>query len=116
LEATLGLGTTNQGVRDRYRPTASMHGVPVAKEMGINTWALWRTDDAVVDGDFAMQENGSTRPARHAEGWHQHRRYPPAHEPRAAALPFLHYWGKGNAVDLAQSLKRVLDVQAAVKS
>ena len=29
---------------------------------------------------------------------------------------FLHYWGKGKAVDFAQSLKRVLDAQAAVKS
>jgi Domain of Unknown Function (DUF1259) len=29
---------------------------------------------------------------------------------------FLHYWSKGKAVDLAQSLKRVLDAQAAVKS
>ena len=29
---------------------------------------------------------------------------------------FLHYWGKGKALDLAQSLKRVLDAQAAVKS
>ena len=29
---------------------------------------------------------------------------------------FLHYRGKGNAAGLAQSLKRVLDAQAAVKS
>ena len=29
---------------------------------------------------------------------------------------FLHYWGKGKAIDLGQSLKRVLDVQAVVKS
>lgn len=29
---------------------------------------------------------------------------------------FLHYRGKGKARDLAQSLKRVLDTQAAVKS
>jgi hypothetical protein len=29
---------------------------------------------------------------------------------------FLHYWGKGKAVDLEQALKRVLDAQAAVKS
>ena len=36
-----------------------MHGVPIGKEMGINTWASFGgTDDAaVVDGDFAMQEN-----------------------------------------------------------
>jgi Domain of Unknown Function (DUF1259) len=29
---------------------------------------------------------------------------------------FLHYWGKGKALDLARSLKRVLDAQATVKS
>jgi len=29
---------------------------------------------------------------------------------------FLHYWGKGKAGDLAKSLRRVLDAQAAVKS
>ncbi len=27
-----------------------------------------------------------------------------------------HYWGKGKAADLARSLRRVLDAQAAVKS
>jgi uncharacterized protein DUF1259 len=29
---------------------------------------------------------------------------------------FLHYWGKGKAIDLAQGMRRVLDAQAAVKS
>jgi chromate transporter len=29
---------------------------------------------------------------------------------------FLHYWGKGKAVELARSLKRVLEAQSAVKS
>jgi hypothetical protein len=27
---------------------------------------------------------------------------------------FLHYWGKGKAVDLAKSIKKALDVQAAL--
>jgi Domain of Unknown Function (DUF1259) len=36
-----------------------MHGVPVGKEMGINTWASFGGTDeaAVIDGDFAMLEN-----------------------------------------------------------
>ena len=99
--------------------TASMHGVPVGKEMGINTWAAFGgTDDAaVVDGDFAMLEN-ELQPVLRAmrkEGInivaiHQHMSH---EQPRYL---FLHYWGKGKAVDLAQSLKRVLDAQAAVKS
>ena len=39
--------------------TATMHGVSVGKEMGINTWAAFAGSDdaAVVDGDFAMIEN-----------------------------------------------------------
>jgi hypothetical protein len=40
---------------------------------------------------------------------HQHMSHQP---PR---YYFLHYWGKGKAGDLARSLKRVLEAQAAVK-
>jgi hypothetical protein len=99
--------------------TATMHGQPVGKEMGINTWAAFAGSDqaAFVDGDFAMVEN-ELQPVLRAmrkEGInivaiHQHM----SHEnPRYF---FLHYWGKGNAVGLAHSLKRVLDAQTAVKS
>jgi hypothetical protein len=71
----------------------------------------------VIDGDFAMLEN-ELQPVLHAmrkEGInivaiHQHMTH---EQPR---YRFLHYWGKGKAVDLAQSLRRVLDAQAAVKS
>ena len=74
-------------------------------------------DAAVVDGDFAMQEN-ELQPVLRAmrkEGInivaiHQHMSQ---EQPRYL---FLHYWGKGKAADLAHSLKRVLDVQAVVKS
>jgi hypothetical protein len=121
LESALGVkGQSNQGMfKIVIGRTASMHGVRVAKEMGINTWASFGgSDDAtVVDGDFAMLEN-ELQPVLHAmrtEGFnivaiHQHMSH---EQPRYL---FLHCWGKGKAVDLAQSLKRILDAQAAVRS
>jgi hypothetical protein len=120
LEGALGLkGQASQGMFKVVigRP-ATMHGVRVGKEMGINTWASFGGSDdaAVVDGDFAMIEN-ELQPVLRAmrnEGIsivaiHQHMTH---EQPRYV---FLHYWGKGKAVDLARSLKRVLDAQAAVK-
>jgi hypothetical protein len=121
LEAALGVkGQANQGMFKIVigRP-ATMHGVSVGKEMGINTWASFGGSDdaAVIDGDFAMLEN-ELQPVLRAmrkEGInivaiHQHMSH---EQPRYL---FLHYWGKGKAIDLAHSLKRVLDAQAAVKS
>jgi hypothetical protein len=121
LEAALGVkGQSSQGMFKVVigRPGA-MHGVNVGKEMGINTWASFGGSDdaAVVDGDFAMLEN-ELQPVLRAmrkEGInivaiHQHMTH---EQPRYV---FLHYWGKGKAVDLARSLRRVLDAQAAVKS
>jgi hypothetical protein len=121
LEAALGVkGQSNQGMfKIVIGRTASMHGVSVGKEMGINTWAAFAGSDsaAFVDGDFAMLENElqTVLRAMRKEGInivaiHQHMSQ---EQPRYL---FLHYWGKGKAVDLAQSLKRVLDAQAAVKS
>jgi hypothetical protein len=121
LETALGVkGQASQGMfKVVVGRTATMHGVKVAKEMGINTWAAFAGSDeaAVVDGDFAMLEN-ELQPVLHAmrkEGInivaiHQHMT---REQPRYL---FLHYWGKGKAVDLALSLRRVLDAQAAVKS
>jgi hypothetical protein len=121
LEAALGVkGQANQGMFKIVigRP-AAMHGVSIGKEMGINTWAAFGGSDdaAVIDGDFAMLENElqTVLRAMRKEGInivaiHQHMSH---EQPRSL---FLHYWGKGKAADLAQSLKRVLDAQAAVKS
>jgi hypothetical protein len=121
LEETLGVkGQSNQGMfKIVIGRTASMHGISVGKEMGINTWAAFAGSDtaAFVDGDFAMLEN-ELQPVLRAmrnEGInivaiHQHMSH---EQPRYL---FLHYWGKGKAMDLARSLKRVLDVQASVKS
>jgi hypothetical protein len=121
LEEALGAkGQSNQGMfKIVIGRTASMHGVSVGKEMGINTWAAFAGSDnaAFVDGDFAMLEN-ELQPVLHTmrkEGInivaiHQHMGQ---EQPRYF---FLHYWGKGKAGDLARSLKRVLDAQASVKS
>src|SRR5215510_14102841 len=121
LEEALGSkGQSNQGMfKIVIGRTASMHGVPVGKEMGINTWVAFAGSDnaAFVDGDFAMLENELQPVLRtmRKEGInivaiHQHMSQ---EQPRYL---FLHYWGKGKAGDLARSLKRVLDVQASVKS
>lgn len=121
LETALGMmGQANQGMfKVVIGRTATMHGLPIGKEMGVNTWAAFAGSDeaAVVDGDFAMLE-AELQPVLRTmrkEGInivaiHQHMS---TEQPRYF---FLHYWGKGKAVDLAQSLKRVLDVQTAAKS
>ena len=121
LEAALGVkGQSNQGMfKVVIGRTATMRGVSVGKEMGINTWASFGGSDdaAVVDGDFAMLENelqpvlrAMRREGINIVAIHQHMSH---EQPRYL---FLHYWGKGKASDLARSLKRVLDAQAAVKS
>ncbi len=93
---------------------ATMHGVEVGNEMGVNTWAAFAGSDqqAVVDGDFAMLEGElqTVLKTMRAEGInivaiHQHM----THEnPRYL---FLHYWGKGKAVDLARAVKKALSTQ-----
>ena len=94
--------------------SARMHGVAVGNAMGVNTWAAFAGSDeqAVVDGDFAMRED-ELQPvlkAMRGEGInivaiHQHM----THEnPR---ILFLHYWGKGKAVDLARAVKKALAAQ-----
>ena len=89
---------------------------PIGKEMGVNTWAAFAgtDDEAVVDGDFAMTESElqTVLKAMRKEGInivaiHQHMSH---EEPR---ILFLHYWGKGKAASLAQSLETVLKAQAA---
>ena len=93
---------------------ATMHGVEVGNEMGVNTWAAFAGTDqqAVVDGDFAMLEGElqTVLKTMRAEGInivaiHQHMTY---ENPRYL---FLHYWGKGKAVDLARSVKKALNTQ-----
>lgn len=88
------------------------HGVPVTTFMGFNTWAAFQgtPDHAAVAGDFTMTENevapvikalienGIEVVAVHNHMVHE--------QPR---IFFLHYWGVGNAEQLAKGLRAALD-------
>ncbi len=99
------------------RTTKMPCGCEMTKEMGVNTWAAFAgTDDnAVVDGDFAVLEDELQpvlKSLRHDSinivAIHSHM----THEnPR---ILFLHYWGRGPAAKLAESLNRALLVQEGV--
>ena len=91
-----------------------MHGVDIGNEMGVNTWAAFAGSDeqAVVDGDFAMLEGElqAVLKSMRASGInivaiHQHMTQ---ETPR---IMFLHYWGKGKAIDLARAVKKALETQ-----
>jgi len=90
-------------------------GCEVGKEMGVNTWAAFAgTDDnAMVDGDFCVLEAELQTVLKtlrtggiNIVAIHQHMTM---EEPRYL---FLHYWGKGKALELAQSVKSALGTQA----
>jgi len=87
---------------------ATMHGVKIGKDMGVNTWAAFAgsDDNAVVDGDFVVTEDElqavlkSLRKDKiNIVAIHQHMTH---EEPR---MIFFHYWGRGRAKDLAEALK-----------
>jgi hypothetical protein len=90
---------------------ATMHGVKIDKDMGVNTWIAFAgtDDDAVVDGDFAVTED-ELQPSLKAlrvgginiVAIHSHM----THEtPR---ILFFHYWGRGPAKKLADAIKGAL--------
>ncbi|WP_373513122.1 DUF1259 domain-containing protein [Persicitalea sp.] len=109
-------GEMNKGVY-KYtigRPDVKLteHGVPVSTFMGFNTWASFQgtPDKAAVAGDFTMLEdevepvmkalieNGIEVVALHNHMVHE--------QPRVF---FLHYWGIGNAEQLAKGLRAALN-------
>lgn len=117
LDSIIGAkGELNKGVY-KYtigRPDVRLleHGIPVSGFMGFNTWAAWQGTPAkaAVAGDFTMLENevGPVIKALVESGIevvavHNHM----VHEdPR---IFFLHYWGVGNAEQLAKGLKAALE-------
>jgi hypothetical protein len=96
------------------RPDVSLkeHGVTITTFFGFNTWAAFQgtPDHAAVAGDFTMLEdevapvikalieNGIEIVAVHNHMVHE--------QPR---IFFLHYWGVGNAEQLAKGLRAALD-------
>jgi hypothetical protein len=96
------------------RPDVNLkeHGVTVTTFMGFNTWAAFQgtPDKAAVAGDFTMLENevapvikALVKNGIEVVAVHNHM----VHEqPR---IFFLHYWGIGNAEQLAKGLRAALD-------
>ncbi len=115
LAAILGVkGQSKDGMfKAVFGRTARHGGVEAGAEMGVNTWAAFTggPDDSVVDGDFAMKEGelqGVLKTLRKGGieivAIHQHMTH---EEPR---MIFLHYWGRGPARRLAETVRRALDI------
>ncbi|MCF3110892.1 DUF1259 domain-containing protein [Niabella sp. CC-SYL272] len=117
LDSIIGhKGEMNKGVY-KYtigRPDVSLteHGISVSSFMGFNTWAAWQgtLEKAAVAGDFTMLENEVTPVIKalvengiEVVAVHNHM----VHE--TPKVFFLHYWGTGNALQLARGLKAALD-------
>jgi hypothetical protein len=122
LEAIVGhKGESKDGV---FKFTLGRPGAPVACKrcgdldinaaMGYNTWAAFQGTDerAAICGDFAMLENEVHVIIRELQAGkidvvavHNHMFF---EEPRVI---FLHYWGIGDAHELAKTFKRALDTQ-----
>lgn len=95
-------------VKFTFGRPATMHGVKIGKDMGVNTWAAFAgsDDNAVVDGDFAVTEDElqavlkSLRKDKiNIVAIHQHM----THE--ESRMIFFHYWARGRTKDLAEALK-----------
>jgi len=114
LEQILGEKAQDKGkvIKFVFPHQASMAGVKITNTMGVATWAAFtgNQDYASVDGDFAMTADEVQPVMRalreagiHIVALHNHMldEKPPYY--------FLHYWGKGNAADLARGLRSTLD-------
>lgn len=93
------------------KATASC-GCSVGKSLGVATWAAFAgsDDNAVVDGDFSVSEVELQQvlATLRAGGIN----IVAIHHHMSGEVPrllFLHYWGRGKAVDLATTIKKALD-------
>jgi hypothetical protein len=96
------------------RETKMACGCTVGNTMGINTWAAFAgtSDDALVVGDFVMLENELQTVLKtlrsngiNIVAIHQHMI---GENPR---MIFLHYYGRGKALALAQAVKSAINTQ-----
>lgn len=115
LEKILGIGgQSKEGmVKYVFGRTVKMNNVTLGSDMGVNTWAAFAgtNENAVVDGDFAVLES-ELQPVLKVlrkgnisiVAIHNHMTM---ETPR---MIFLHYWGNGNAKDLAKTVKEALNL------
>lgn len=120
LEAVLGAKAQAQAGMAKFvfgREATMECGCTVGKDMGVNTWAAFAgsAENAVVDGDFVVtaKELQAALKSLRADGInivaiHSHMT---EETPR---LIFFHYWGRGNAVDLAKSVKKARPVMKKI--
>lgn len=120
LAATLGNPLADNGrvLKMTVARNGSMHGVSVGGSMGLTTWAAFTGSNtlAVMDGDFIMNAN-EVQPVLHAlrisnihiVALHNHMT---GGDPQ---FFFLHFWGKGPALDLAKGLRGALDAQRGAR-
>jgi hypothetical protein len=109
-------GELNNGMyKASFGRPVKMYGLTAGDAMGANTWAGFAGNDqqAVVDGDFAVLENelqpvlkSLRRAGIYIVAIHQHMT---GEEPR---LMFLHYWGQGNAQELAKAVRAAINLTA----
>lgn len=111
-------GTAKDGMYKAVfeRTAKASCGCAIGKGMGVSTWAAFAgsPDDAVVDGDFAVTEDelqpvlkSLRRAGIHVVAIHHHM------TGEAPRVLFLHYWGRGGAVELAGTIRKTLDLTAA---
>jgi hypothetical protein len=117
LEGILGVKlATNSGMAKAVigRTTTMECGCAAGADMGVNTWAVFAGTDesAIVDGDFAVTETelqpvlkSLTGSGINVVAIHHHMT---GETPR---ILFLHYWGRGPALALAQNLKAAMALQ-----
>ena len=96
------------------RETKMACGCTVGNTMGVNTWAAFAgtSDDALVVGDFVMLENELQTVLKtlrdngiNIVAIHQHM------TGENPLMIFLHYYGRGKALALAQAVKAAINTQ-----
>ena len=101
----------NGMVKFTFGRPATMHGTKIDNAMGVNTWAAFAgsDDNAIVDGDFAVTEDelqpvlkSLVKQKIFIVAIHSHMTQ---EQPR---IMFFHYWGRGPAKDLANTIKGAL--------
>jgi hypothetical protein len=117
LEKALGHPVEVNGtvVKTTIGREGHVHGATVGAPMGLATWAAFTGSEAlaVVDGDVIMTADevqpvlqALRKAGIHVVALHNHML------DEQPGFYFVHFWGKGRALELAQGIRDLLDAQA----